>query len=61
MTRFPLFHAFSCSLLALASQALGWQTSGESVPAVPQEFRMFSSSARWAAPERPEREGQSIL
>lgn len=39
MTRFPLFHAFSCSLLALASQALGWQTSGESVPAVPQEFR----------------------
>ena len=39
MTRFPLFHAFSCSLLALASQALGWQTSGESVPAAPQEFR----------------------
>ena len=39
MIRFPLFHAFSCSLLALASQALGWQTSGESVPAVPQEFR----------------------
>ena len=39
MTRFPLFHAFSCSLLALASQSLGWQISGESVPAVPQEFR----------------------
>lgn len=34
-----LFHALSCSLLALASQALGWQPSGESVPAAPQEFR----------------------
>ena len=39
MTRFPFFHALSCSLLALASQALGWQPSGESVPAAPQEFR----------------------
>lgn len=39
MTRFPLFHALSCSLLALASQALGWQPSGEAVPAAPQEFR----------------------
>lgn len=39
MTKISFLRLFSCALVALTAQALGWQASNENVPAAPQEFR----------------------